>query len=236
MEEWGQLVSVGLGVYYLYKILRTIFTACFSLRVLYQEHGVSPSLLWGLGVGRNLFPMRFYRRWRRAQNHREDQPPRPPPRPFPADHEYLALDSVARPAPTQETTQSPRVYPGLEKERSRLPSYSVTPPAAVPFSAPKAIALTAERNDHHPAGQETPDVCAPEPERAGSAATPDTLPNDTPAHRGFQDPLFPSGPIGDIMTRGHTNGPSRRTLQCTDVKERTLSTFRGGMCTKMSPL
>ena len=67
LEEWGQIVSVLLGIYYAYVFVKAGLTACFSLGVLYQEHGFSPNLLWGLGLGRKLFPMRFYRRWREFQ-------------------------------------------------------------------------------------------------------------------------------------------------------------------------
>ena len=37
------------------------------LKVLYKEHGFGPNLLWGLGPGQDVFPMRFYRRWRPLQ-------------------------------------------------------------------------------------------------------------------------------------------------------------------------
>ena len=72
LEKWGKFVSICIGVYYLYVLGRWLLTTVFSLRVLYQEHGFGPNLLWGLGPGRNVFPMRFYRRWRRfRQTHSE---------------------------------------------------------------------------------------------------------------------------------------------------------------------
>ena len=56
----GKLVSIFHGVYYLYIVGRWLLTTLFSLRVLYQEHVFGPNLLWGLGPGQDVFPMRFY--------------------------------------------------------------------------------------------------------------------------------------------------------------------------------
>ena len=69
LEKWGKLASILLGIYYLYVVGRWVITTLFSLRVLYQESGFSPNLLWGLGPGQDVFPMRFYRRWRRFKQH-----------------------------------------------------------------------------------------------------------------------------------------------------------------------
>ena len=69
LEKWGKIVSIFLRVYYLYVVGRWLLTTLFLLRILYQEHGFSPSLLWGLGPGQDVFPMRFYRRWRRLKQH-----------------------------------------------------------------------------------------------------------------------------------------------------------------------
>ena len=45
LEKWGKLVSIILGLYYLYVVGRWLLTTLFSLRVLYQEHGFGPNLL-----------------------------------------------------------------------------------------------------------------------------------------------------------------------------------------------
>ena len=49
LEKWGKLVSIFLGIYYLYAVGRWLLTTLFSLWVLYQEHGFGPNLLWGQG-------------------------------------------------------------------------------------------------------------------------------------------------------------------------------------------
>ena len=64
LEKWGKLASIVLGVYYLDVAGRWATTTLFSLKVLYDEHGFGPNLLWGLGPGQDVFPMRFYQRWR----------------------------------------------------------------------------------------------------------------------------------------------------------------------------
>ena len=130
MEQWGQLVSVVLGLYYAYVICRSAFTALFSCRVLYQEHGFSPSLLWGLGLGRKLFPIRFYHRWRKFQANvgRQDMEtlslrrtrPRPPPRPAPRPHDYLVVKADPdHPVAVQEhlvPQQKTSMYPHLKED------------------------------------------------------------------------------------------------------------------------
>ena len=130
VEQWGQLVSVVLGLYYLHSFCRAGFTALFSCRVLYQEHGLSPSLLWGLGLGRKIFPMRFYRRWRKFQANTEQgearsasfrprrergevrpvsfrgPKPRPLPRPDLHSHEYLVVGTEPG-APSSKPKEHP---------------------------------------------------------------------------------------------------------------------------------
>ena len=151
LEEWGQIVSVLLGLYYAYVFLKAGLTACFSLGVLYQEHGFSPNLLWGLGVGRKLFPMRFYRRWREFQRGgrqrtrtREETPfaaltaPRPPPRPIPNEHEYLAVGTEA---PSSTLARSPGtfgLYPAFEQQDATTGSPADGPAKADDTSTPAA--------------------------------------------------------------------------------------------------
>ena len=60
LEKWGKLASIFIGAYYLYVAGRWLIMTLFSLKVLYDEHGFRPNLLWGLGPGQNVFPMRFY--------------------------------------------------------------------------------------------------------------------------------------------------------------------------------
>ena len=50
-------------------VQRWIVTMLLSLKVLYDEHGFGPNLLWDLGPGHGVFPRRFYRRWRRFKQH-----------------------------------------------------------------------------------------------------------------------------------------------------------------------
>ena len=112
LEKWGKMVSIFLGVYYLYVLGRWLLTTLFSLQILYQEHGFSPNLLWGLGPGQDVFPMRFYRQWRRFKQHfvpkapGHGRTPLPLPRDYeslplrlrvPVNHEYLTVDEAERP-------------------------------------------------------------------------------------------------------------------------------------------
>ena len=170
LEEWGQIVSVLLGLYYAYVFLKAGLTACFSLGVLYQEHGLSPNLLWGLGLGRKLFPMRFYRRWREFQRGSHprtrttgDIPlaaltaPRPPPRPLPLEHEYLAVGTnVATPPPTGNIP-SAGLYPEFEPSDAAIDppagdltksGDAYTPPAALPGVPASADTSGAQRITH----------------------------------------------------------------------------------------
>ena len=56
LEKWGKLVSIFLGVYYLYVVGRWLLTTLFSLRVLYQEHGFTPQPTVGIGAWTGRFP------------------------------------------------------------------------------------------------------------------------------------------------------------------------------------
>ena len=131
LEKWGKMVSIFLGVYYLYVVGRWLLTTLFSLRILYQEHGFNPNLLWGLGPGQDVFPMRFYRQWRRFKQHFEPEDsrrgltPLPLPRDYeplrprvPPHHEYLTVHEAERPS-----LPSRNVYPPLpSSDRSSISS------------------------------------------------------------------------------------------------------------------
>ena len=120
LEKWGKLASICIGAYYLYVVARWIPTTLFSLKVLYEEHGFGPNLMWGLGPVQGVFPMRFYRRWRHFKQHlsqtrgRED--PQAPPRPLP--HEYLTMEEVRAPTLPQRNPARPGVYPELPSTQS----------------------------------------------------------------------------------------------------------------------
>ena len=123
LEKWGKLVSILLGVYYLYVVGRWLLTTLFSLRVLYQEHGFSPNLLWGLGPGQNIFYMWFYRQWRRFKQHFShkdtyDQPPRVPW--APVHHEYLAIHEDEGPPLPRRNRAVSNVYPLLPDSKMSL--------------------------------------------------------------------------------------------------------------------
>ena len=161
LEKWGKLVSIFLGVYYLYVIGRWLITMFFSLRVLYQEHGFGPNLLWGLGPGQDVFPMRFYLRWRQFKQHfsqaEKCDPKRAPP--TPAHHEYLALNDMEGPPLPRRNRAVANVYPLLPKSPSvysnerpaaiyavhdrrthvEVPPTSIQPAASAPQSIPRAI-------------------------------------------------------------------------------------------------
>ena len=126
---------------------RWAITMLFSLKVLYNEHGFGPNLLWGLGPGQDVFPMRFYRWWRRFKQHLSQsgghETTRAPPVTVP--HEYLALNEVELPQlPRRNQTRS-NVYP-------MLPSPKHTP---VEDEGPPVVAfVTPERQA--PAGEALP--------------------------------------------------------------------------------
>ena len=140
LEKWGKFVSICIGVYYLYVIGRWLLTTVFSLRVLYQEHGFGPNLLWGLGPGRNVFPMRFYRRWRRfRQAHSEQSSGTPDRRPARAPHDYLALDEIEGPPLPRRNRALANIYPPLPAKSTSLYSNEPRAEYAVPSNRPPAV-------------------------------------------------------------------------------------------------
>ena len=129
LEKWGKLVSIFLGVYYLYVVGRWLLTTLFLLRVLYQEHGFGLNLLWGLGPGQDVFPVRFYRRWRRFKQHfsrPEDEPIRAPRPSVP--HKNLAIAEDEVPPLPQCNRAVSNVYLSLPTSKSSI--YSNGPRAA----------------------------------------------------------------------------------------------------------
>ena len=120
LEKWGKLVSIFLGVYYLYVVGRWLLTTLFSLRILYQEHGFSSNLLWGLGLGQDVFPMRFYGRWRRFKQHFAPEESRRGWTPLPLPQDYEPLKPRVPPHHEYLTVH--------EAERPPLPSWNVYPP------------------------------------------------------------------------------------------------------------
>ena len=129
LEKWGKLVSICIGLYYLYVIGRWVLTTMFSLRVLYQEHGFGPNLLWGLGPGRNVFPMRFYRRWRRFRQQARPDPSSETPagRSTRPHHDYLALNEIEGPPLPRRNRAISNIYPPLPAKSTSL--YSNDPRA-----------------------------------------------------------------------------------------------------------
>ena len=115
MEKWGKLASIFIGAYYLYVAGRWLITTLFSLKVLYDEHGFGPNLLWGLGPGQGVFPMRFYRRWRGFKQHLSQADGREAAQapPLTAPHEYLALNEVEMPPLPRRNPVRSSVYPEL---------------------------------------------------------------------------------------------------------------------------
>ena len=112
LEKWGKVASICIGAYYLYVAARWIVTTLFSLKVLYEEHGFGPNLLWGLGPGQDVFPMWFYRRWRRFKQHLSPtEKGEAPPRPLP--HKYLMMEEVRAPTLPRRNHGRPGVYPEL---------------------------------------------------------------------------------------------------------------------------
>ena len=187
----GQWVSICLGVYYTYGFLRSGFSALFSCHVLYQEHGLSPSLLWGLGVGRNMFPMRFYRRWRRfqaAQRRPEEKRvrrrrPDPPPRPNTIHHEYLLVQPnvSSKRSSTCKSSLRSSLYPTLEEKyvKGTLPE--------APVSIQPVAMMGQERVIDTEVGLPL----------VRGALVPATLPAPSPA-----DSTVPPGPIGEVLHAG----------------------------------
>ena len=199
LEQWGQWVSIGLGLYYAYGLFRSALSALFSCRVLYQEHGFSPSLLWGMGMGRNLFPMRFYKRWRRfqaAQRHTEEKQirrrhPHPPPRPNTVHHEYLLLhsDRNAKRSNTYKSSVRSTLYPTLEEKYVRGPIHDAPntfQPLTLVDAGPAGVTVT-----------EQPEV--------QNTVVPTTVPIIDPI-----DSISPPGPIGEVLRTGTLKKTTRR--------------------------
>ena len=185
----------------------------FSLRVLYQEHGFGPNLLWGLGPGRNVFPMRFYRRWRRGRQRTRPDPPSEARRGRSAcaPHDYLALHELEGPPLPRRNRAVSNVYPPLPAKSTSL--YSNDPraeyvtresrPAVGPVST-AAQSFGPAPVDKLPRG--TPpaaDARTPVVPIPSAAANTVGLPvTRTVAGPATEDDLFPKGPIGDVMRGG----------------------------------
>ena len=96
------------------------------MRILYQEHEFGPNLLWGLGPVQNVFPMRFYRRWRQFKQQvvrqKTSNATRGPPTTTP---EYLAINKVEGPPLPRCNRAISNIYPPLPAKSSS--SYSNNP-------------------------------------------------------------------------------------------------------------
>ena len=208
-------MSIFLGVYYLYVVGRWLLTTLFSLRVLYQEHGFSPNLLWGLGPGQDVFPMRFYRRWRRFKQHfapedpHRGRTPLPPPRDYeplrprvPLQHDYLTVHEEKPPLPSRN------MYPPLpssdrstassaEKSKDRQAQVYQSAAHAASYAVGKRLSAGPTSRTAPPAadsrtvattsGSAIPlaTIRAPEADRSRSRGTPDVL--------------LPTGVIGETI-------------------------------------
>ena len=127
LEKWGRMVSIFIGLYYLYVLGRWVLTTLFSMRVLYQEHGFGPNLLWGLGPAQNVCPMQFYQRWRRFKQ-RATSPTTPETTRVAfsdTPHEYLAIHEVGGPPLPRRNRAVSNVYPPLPAKSSYM--YSNNP-------------------------------------------------------------------------------------------------------------
>ena len=131
LEKWGKLASIFIGAYYLYVAGRWLLTTLFSLKVLYDKHGFGPNLLWGLGPGQGVFPMRFYHRWRRFKQHLSKADGREAAQapPLTAPHEYLALNEVEMPPLPRSNPVRTSVYPELPPLKYTPGDLDGTPPA-----------------------------------------------------------------------------------------------------------
>ena len=158
LEKWGKLVSILLGVYYLYAVGRWLLTTVFSLCVLYQEHGFSHNLLWGLGPGQDVFPMRFYHQWRRFKQHfapkdpEHDEPPALMPRDYeplplrpwaPLHHEYLAVHEPEGPPLPRQNYAVSNIYPSLPISDGATILLKDCQPAAGPDKVYQAVVYAA---------------------------------------------------------------------------------------------
>ena len=215
LEKWGKVASICIGAYYLYVAARWIVTTLFSLKVLYEEHGFGPNLLWGLGPGQDVFPMRFYRRWRRFKQHLSSngkgETPRVPPRPLP--HEYLMMEEVRAPTLPRRNLGRPGVYPELPHTTTEADA--VKRPSSDQYAKPgclteRAPCLSESDSEVSPPQTPRPNPVVPEvrlermiPPGAAPAAESEGLvglPN--PRRDGAFRPVentFPQGPIGAIL-------------------------------------
>ena len=215
LEKWGKVASICIGAYYMYVAARWVITTLFSLKVLYEEHGFGPNLLWGLGPGQDVFPMRFYRRWRRFKQHLspagKGEAPRAPPRPLP--HEYLTMEEVRAQTLPQRNHGRPGVYPELP----------LTQPGTIPmrkashdhYTKPgrrteRAACLSESNSEVSPPSTPGPNPVVPEVQlerMVPPVVAPTTgdeglvgLPN--PRREGAFRPVentFPQGPIGAVL-------------------------------------
>ena len=229
LGKWGKLASIFIGAYYLYVAGRWLITTLFSLKVLYDEHGFGPNLLWGLGPGQGVFPMRFYRQWRSFKQHLSQaggqEATRVPP--LTAPHEYLALNEVEMlPLPRHNPVRS-SVYPELPPLKHTLgdrdgpstanyarPDRRPAAEEALPcqakhganMSLPSRTSPTAVATEEDLVKTTTPTAIAPQA-NIPSTAVPSTgteglvgLPN--PRLSGIlwsPEDTFPKGPIGEVM-------------------------------------
>ena len=212
----GKLASIFIGAYYLYVVGRWLLTTLFSLKVLYEEHGFGTNLLWGLGPGQGVFPMHFYRRWRRFKQHLLQtggrETPQVPPRTVP--HEYLAMDEVEMPPLPQRNPVRPGMYPELPsakpapdnlggpshghytrpERRSEEAPLCQTKPGPDVSSPPTPMPTTVT-----PAGgpiRMAPPAAATSVGNEGLVGLPNPQTNN--AFRPPED-TFPKGPIGEVM-------------------------------------
>ena len=203
LEKWGKLVSILLGIYYLYVVGQWLLTNLFSLRVLYQEHGFSPNLLWGLGPGQDIFPMRFYRRWRRFKQHfapkdpEHDEPPSLMPRDYeplplrpraPLHHEYLAVHEPEGPPLPRRNHVVSNVYLSLPASDGATVSPKDRQPAAGPGKVYQAV-VYAETERKPPATNPAKLITPPAAEsRAAVPASTAVLPLAAANNLGFHLP------------------------------------------------
>ena len=213
------MVSIFLGVYYLYVVGRWLLTMLFSLRLLYQEHGFGPNLLQGLGPGQDVFPMRFYRRWRHFKQHfsgPEDEPIRAPRASVP--HEYLAIaedevlplpqrnQAVSNVYPSHPTSKASTYSKGPQAATYAVHDCQTTPGASAPEidrNIPKHVSLhfTDAKPDATPPAADarlapTASAAAPLPAAPGLVGLP--LPQAGGPQRSAND-IFPEGPNGEVM-------------------------------------
>ena len=220
LEKWGKLVSILLGIYYPYVVGCWLLTTLFSLRVLYQEHDFGPNLLWGLGPGQDVFPMRFYHRWRCFKQHfschEAYEPTRTPRAPVP--HEYLAITEEEVPPLPRRNRAISNIYPSLPTSKSStycndpwtatytFHDHLVTieaPAEDMARNAPKRVSLRfadTKLDATPPASNARPSPVAPA--AVPPLATLSLIGLPAPWSGGPQrspNDIFPEGPIEDVM-------------------------------------